>query len=74
MPVGELNARHHAPSYSSVVQTVTAALLLMVFVVVGLDPLVGVFGSMAGVATVGMVLLMILTSVATLVFFARRPS
>lgn len=71
--LGETNARHHAPSFSSVVQTVTAALLLVVFVVVGLDPLVGVFGSMAGVATVGMVLLMILTSIAALVFFGRRP-
>ncbi|MEP7089969.1 MAG: APC family permease [Nocardioidaceae bacterium] len=71
--LGEMNPRHGAPSFSSVIQTVSATLLLVVFVVVGLDPLVGVFGSMAGVATVGMVLLMTLTSVAALVFFARRP-
>ncbi|WP_228447470.1 hypothetical protein [Streptomyces paludis] len=36
-------------------------------------PVVGVFGSMAGVATVGMVLLMLTTSVAGVVFFARDP-
>ncbi len=37
----------------------------------GIDPLVGVFGSMAGVATVGMVMLMLTTSIAVLVFFVR---
>lgn len=71
--LGDTSPKHHAPSFASVVQTVTAAVLLAVFAVVGLDPLVGVFGSMAGVATVGMVLLMTLTSVAVLVFFARHP-
>lgn len=71
--LGSTSPRHQAPSFASVVQTVTAAALLLVFALVGLDPLVGVFGSMAGVATVGMVLLMMLTSVAVLVFFARHP-
>jgi amino acid transporter len=71
--LGHTNPRHRAPSFASVVQTLTAVVLLLVFVLVGLDPLVGVFGSMAGVSTVGMVILMTLTSVAVLVFFARRP-
>ena len=48
-------------------------MLLVLFVVAGLDPLVGVFGSMAGVSTVGMVILMLTTSIAVLVFFAKRP-
>lgn len=71
--LGDTSPKHHAPSFASVVQTVTAAVLLLVFALVGLDPLVGVFGSMAGVATVGMVILMMLTSIAVLVFFARHP-
>jgi amino acid transporter len=54
------------------VQTGTALVLLAAFAVLGLDPLVGVFGSMAGVATVGMVMLMLGTSVAVLVFFTRH--
>jgi L-asparagine transporter-like permease len=57
---------------SSLVQTTTALVLLGAFAVLGLDPLVGVFGSMAGVATVGMVILMLTTSVAVLAFFARN--
>lgn len=70
--LGLSNPKHSAPSASSVVQSITAAVVLLVLVLVGLDPLVGVFGSMAGVATVGMVVLMLLTSIAVLVFFARR--
>lgn len=71
--LGSTNVRHHAPSFASVVQTVTAAVVLLALALVGLDPLVGVFGSMAGVSTVGMVLLMIVTSVAVFVYFSRRP-
>jgi amino acid transporter len=71
--LGHVHPRHKSPAVSSVVQTCTALLLLGAFAALGLDPLVGVFGSMAGVATVGMVLLMLTTSVAVLVFFAQHP-
>ncbi|GCB00458.1 hypothetical protein [Mycolicibacterium sp. NCC-Tsukiji] len=53
-------------------QTATAAIIVALLAILGIDPLVGVFGSMAGVATVGMVLLMLTTSVAVLVFFLRN--
>jgi amino acid transporter len=71
-PLGRVSGKHHSPAVSSVVQTVTALVLLGAFAVLGLDPLVGVFGSMAGVATVGMVTLMLTTSIAVLVFFSRH--
>jgi amino acid transporter len=64
---------HESPSFSSLVQTVTAAAIVAILAVLGIDPLVGVFGSMAGVATVGMVMLMLTTSIAVLVFFVRNP-
>jgi amino acid transporter len=70
--LGTAHPRHHSPSTSSLVQTVTALVLVAGCAVLGLDPLVGVFGSMAGVSTVGMVILMLVTSVAVLVFFARN--
>jgi amino acid transporter len=63
---------HHSPAFSSVVQTLTAAAIVLVLAVFGVDPLVGVFGSMAGVATVGMVLLMLTTSAAVFVYFLRH--
>ena len=67
-----VHAAHHSPSFSSVVQTATAALLVGILAIAGVDPLVGVFGSMAGVATVGMVILMLATSLAVLAYFARH--
>ncbi|WP_329348973.1 MULTISPECIES: APC family permease [unclassified Streptomyces] len=71
--LGAVHPRHHSPSFSSIVQTTTALVLVGACALIGLDPLVGVFGSMAGVSTVGMVLLMLTTSVAVVVFFARNP-
>ncbi|MDH6197792.1 amino acid transporter [Mycobacterium frederiksbergense] len=70
--LAEVHPRHGSPARSSVVQTITAAVIVGILAVLGVDPLVGVFGSMAGVATVGMVLLMLTTSVAVLVYFARH--
>ncbi|RGE23327.1 APC family permease [Leucobacter sp. wl10] len=72
-PLGRVHRRHRSPAVSSLVQSVTALVLVGVFVVVGLDPLVEVFGFMAGVATIGMVMLMLFTTLAALVFFLRRP-
>ena len=71
--LGVIDKKHNSPSASSVVQTITAAIVLGVLALIGLDPLVGVFGSMAGVATVGMVILLLTTSIAVFAFFARRP-
>jgi amino acid transporter len=67
-----VHSTHHSPAFSSVVQTITAATIVLLLAVFGVDPLVGVFGSMAGVATVGMVLLMLTTSIAVLVYFVRH--
>jgi amino acid transporter len=68
----DVHPTHHSPAFSSVVQTVTAALIVLILAVFRVDPLVGVFGSMAGVATVGMVILMLTTSVAVLAYFVRH--
>ncbi|MCK0176074.1 APC family permease [Mycolicibacterium sp. F2034L] len=70
--LARIHGSHESPAFSSVVQTITATVIVAILAVLGVDPLVGVFGSMAGVATVGMVTLMLTTSVAVLVFFARN--
>jgi amino acid transporter len=71
--LGVVHPAHGSPAMSSVVQSVTATALVAVFSLFSIDPLVIVFGSMAGVATVGMMMLLILTSVAVIKFFASRP-
>lgn len=65
--------RHGSPAFSSLVQTATAIVIVAMFAVLKIDPLVGVFGSMAGVATMGMIILMLSTSASVLAFFNARP-
>ncbi|WP_242495037.1 hypothetical protein [Salinicola tamaricis] len=60
-------------SYASLVQTLTALALMLLCLALGLDPLTQVFGYMAGIATVGMIGLMLLTTLASLAFFRRHP-
>ncbi|MDD7966633.1 APC family permease [Actinomycetospora lemnae] len=63
--------RHGSPHVASLAQTVLAALLVVVFAIAGLDPVAQVFAWMAGTATLGVLVLMVLTCVAVLAFFAR---
>ena len=64
---------HSSPARSSIIQTITATIILGIFAVFQVDPLVGVFGSMAGVATVGMMILLLTTTLAVIAFFLKNP-
>lgn len=55
-------------------QTGTALLLVAVFAMAGADPVLQLFTWMAGVATVAMLAVMVLTSLAVIVFFARSDA
>ncbi|QHB99172.1 amino acid permease [Epidermidibacterium keratini] len=70
--LGESHQHHLSPHAASVVQSVAAALWLGICIVVGLDPVAQIFTWFAGVAAVGITVLMLLTSVAVIFFFARR--
>ncbi|SFE54051.1 APC family permease [Blastococcus tunisiensis] len=69
--LGSAHARHASPSSASLTQTVVSVVLMAVCVVAGLDPVLEIFTWLAGVATVGIVALMLLTCAAVLVFFRR---
>ncbi|WP_338100717.1 APC family permease [Microbacterium excoecariae] len=60
-----------SPYVASLVQSVTAAVLVVLFAVLGLDPVLHVFTWFAGVATLAIVLLMAVTSIAVIVYFRR---
>ncbi|MEV3961942.1 APC family permease [Nocardia sp. NPDC050193] len=66
-----VHPRHGSPHLGSLVQTATALLLVAVFAMAGADPVLQLFTWMAGVATVAMLAVMVLTSLAIIVFFAR---
>lgn len=63
---------HGSPSPSSLVQSITAGVLVVALAAAGLDPVLAVFTWLSGIATLGVVVLMALTSLAVLVFFARH--
>ena len=70
--LGLVHRKHASPHSSSVVQTVTAAVLMVLFAVLGLDPVLQVFSWFAGVATLGVAVLMAATSLAVVVYFRRN--
>ncbi|MGH3450862.1 MAG: APC family permease [Haloechinothrix sp.] len=68
---GRSHVRHHSPHVASVTQSVSAAGLIAGFALVGMDPVTQVFSWMAGTATLGVLVLMVLTCAAVFVFFRR---
>lgn len=69
--LGAVHATHLSPHVSSFVQTTTAVVLIAVFALLGLDPVLQVFTWFAGVATLAIAILMAVTSVAVIVYFAK---
>lgn len=72
--LGDVHSTHLSPHASSLVQTITAAVLIAVFAVLGLDPVLQVFTWFAGVATLAIAVLMAATSVAVIAYFRRNRS
>jgi len=69
--VGAVHHKHLSPHVSSVVQTATAVVLIAVFAIFQLDPVLQVFTWFAGVATLAIAILMAVTSIAVIVYFAK---
>ncbi|MGJ8526340.1 putative amino acid permease YhdG [Halomonadaceae bacterium LMG 33818] len=72
--LSHIHHHHHSPSFASLVQTITAVVIMCACVLFKLNPLVQVFGYMAGISTLGIVLLMLLTTLAVLRFFKQNPA
>ncbi|GAA3697310.1 APC family permease [Nonomuraea antimicrobica] len=71
---GRTRARSGAPQAGSIAQSALGLVVIVVYAVLGLDPLVQLFfygGSFGGF---GVLLLVFVTSLAIIVFFAREPS
>jgi len=69
--LGRTHARHGSPHVGSLTQTASAAVIVAVFALAGSDPVLQLFTWMSGLATVSILVLMVLTSLAVLAFFAR---
>ncbi|MBA3021909.1 MAG: APC family permease [Propionicimonas sp.] len=69
--LGVVHGSHGSPAFSSLVQTATAAAILVILAVLGLDPVMQVFTWFSGITTIAIVVLMALTSVAVVAHFAK---
>jgi amino acid transporter len=69
--LGRTHPRHGSPHVGSVTQTASAAVIVAVFALAGSDPVLQLFTWMSGLATVSILVVMVLTSVAVFAFFAR---
>lgn len=66
------HAKHRSPHLASLADNAVVVLFLLAAVVAGWDPIVEFYTWFAGFASLGVVVLMTLTSVAVLVFFRRQ--
>lgn len=64
---------HGSPSRASVVTTILVVAALFLTIVAGLDPIAEMYTWTAGLASVGYVVLLVLTCLAVVVFFRRHP-
>ncbi|WP_039797594.1 APC family permease [Nocardia araoensis] len=63
--------RHGSPHRGSVTQTASALLVVGAFALAGADPVLQLFTWLSGLATIAILILMLLTSIAVITFFAR---
>jgi amino acid transporter len=69
--LGRVHPKHGSPHISSLVQSLTAGILTLIFGLLHMDPIVQVLSWFAGVSTLGVVILMALTCVAVIVYFRK---
>ncbi|MBK1624130.1 APC family permease [Afifella marina] len=71
--LGRVHEKHLSPHIAGVVQSVSAAAILLVFVVSGADPYAVVFSWMSALAVIGILSVQALVSVAIVLYFHRHP-
>lgn len=70
--LGRVNSKHHAPSNSSIVVTTVCVAILGSLAMLGLEPVAEIYTWLSGSGTLGVIILMALTSLAVVVYFRRR--
>jgi amino acid transporter len=72
--LGRVGVRSGGPAAGSLMQTALAAVLILVFALVGADPLLQMYTWLAALSSVAILVLMAATSVAIIGFFRKRRS
>ncbi|CAH0226468.1 Putrescine importer PuuP [Microbacterium oxydans] len=69
--VGAVHTRHGSPHIASIVQVTTSALAIVILALIGFAP-ENIFSWFAGIGTLAIVILMAVTCLAVIVYFARH--
>lgn len=72
--LGVTHPRFQSPHVGSLLQTAIAVLVVALFAATGQDPVLALFSWLTNVGTLGIIVLMALTSASVVAFFARNPS
>lgn len=70
-PLATVHPKHRAPSRSSITVSVISGAILIALTVAGLDPITQIYTWFSAGATLGVIVLMVVTSVAVVVFHQR---
>jgi amino acid transporter len=70
--LGSVHPRHRSPYLSSLTMTLVAAIMVAVFAIFGLDPFLTILAWGGGVAILALLVVMVLTSAAVMVYFSRN--
>jgi len=73
LKLGNTHTKHQSPHVGSGLQSLIAASLLAVFAVAGADPVLQVFSWFSNLATLCLILLMAMTSLAVIGYFKANP-
>jgi amino acid transporter len=68
---GQTHDQHQSPHIGSVVQTLLSLLVLAIFAMLGLDPVLNMFGWIAQIGVLGVLGMMALTSLSIIAFFRK---
>src|SRR5581483_3927882 len=71
--LGQTHDEHQSPHLGSLLQSVLALIVLLIFVVEDQDPVLALFTWLTNLATLSVITLMCLVSFAVFAFFRRKP-
>jgi amino acid transporter len=72
--IGVTHSVHQSPHVASVLQSVLAAIVIGLFAILGLDPVLALFSWLTNVATLGVIVMMAVASLAVVMYFRANPS
>jgi amino acid transporter len=72
--LGRTSRRTGSPIVGSLIQTITGLVIILLYALTGMDPIIQLFFWVSTTGGVGILFLLVLTSIGTIVFFARNNS